>query len=66
MLMFEFTWKLIWVLAAWLPPYLAHRLDPDTADSVYGILPGVIVVPLVLPWGYLLKMYVTAPGDRWR
>jgi hypothetical protein len=66
LLVFEFTWKLIWVLAAWLPPYLGHTLDADTADSFSGILPGVVIVPLVLPWGYLWTTYVTAPGDRWR
>jgi len=25
-----------------------------------------VIVPLILPWGYLWKKYVTAPGDRWR
>jgi len=66
LLVFELTWKLIWVLAVWLPPYLGHTLDADTADSFPGIFPGVVVVPLVLPWGYLWTTYVTAPGDRWR
>ena len=66
LLIFEFTWKLIWVLAAWLPPYLGHTLDPDIADSFSGIFLGVVIVPLVLPWGYLWKTYVTTPGDRWR
>jgi hypothetical protein len=66
LLIFEFTWKLIWVLAAWLPPYLGHTLDPDIADSFLGIFLGVVIVPLVLPWGYLWKTYVTTPGDRWR
>jgi hypothetical protein len=66
LLMFECSWKLIWVLAAWLPPYLRHTLDPDTADSFTGIALGVLIVPLFLPWGYIWKNYVTAPGDRWR
>jgi hypothetical protein len=66
LLVFEFTWKLIWVPAAWLPPYLGHTLDPDVADSFSGIFPGVVIVPLVLPWGYLWKTYVTTPSDRWR
>ena len=66
LLIFEFTWKLIWVLAAWLPPYLGHTLDPDTADSFPGIAPALIIVPLVLPLRFLWKTYVTTPGDRWR
>jgi hypothetical protein len=24
------------------------------------------LVAIVLPWGYVWKTYVTAPGDRWR
>lgn len=66
LLIFEFTWKLIWVLAAWLPPYLGHTMDPDIADSFFDIFLGVVLVPLLLPWGYVWKTYVIAPGDRWR
>jgi hypothetical protein len=66
LLMVEFTWKLIWVLAAWLPPYLGHRLEAGIAGSFWGIFPGVVVVPLFLPWGYVWQTYVTLPGDRWR
>ena len=66
LLIFEFTWKLIWVLAAWLPPYLAHDLNPDIADSFWGIFPGVVIVPILLPWGYIWKNYALTPGDRWR
>jgi hypothetical protein len=66
LLIFEFTWKLIWVLAAWLPPYLGHTLEPAIADQFWAIFLGVVVVPLVLPWGYIWNTYVTAPGDRWR
>lgn len=66
LLIFEFTWKLIWVLAAYLPPYLAHTVDPDLADNFFQIFLGVVVVPLLLPWGFVWNNYVTARGDRWR
>jgi len=66
LLIFEFTWKLIWTLAVWLPLWLGHRVDPDTADNFFSIFLGVILVPLVLPWGYVWKKYVTAPADRWK
>lgn len=66
LLIFELAWKLLWVLTIWVPLALTHRVDPDTADSLFPILLGVILVPLVLPWGYVWKNYVTAPGDRWR
>ena len=66
LLIFEFTWKLIWVLAVWLPAYLSPTLDPDTAHAFPAIFPGVLVVSLVLPWGYLWRIFVMTPGDRWR
>ncbi len=65
-LIFEFTWKAIWVFAAWLPPLLGHTLDPDVADSFIQIAPALVIVPLVLPLGYVWKHYVLAPADRWR
>jgi hypothetical protein len=66
LMIFELAWKLLWVLAVWLPLWLTHRVDPDTADNLFPIAMGVILVPLVLPWGYVWRKYVTAPADRWR
>jgi hypothetical protein len=66
LMIFELAWKLIWVLAAYTPAYLAHSVDTDLADNFLGIFLGVVVVPLVLPWGYVWKNYVTVAGDRWR
>jgi hypothetical protein len=66
LLIFEFVWKAIWVLTAWLPPYLGHTLDPEIGNSLIEILPALFVVPLVLPLGYVWKHYVLALADRWR
>jgi len=66
LLFFEFVWKMIWVLAIWLPLWRGNRVDADTADNLFAIALGVVLVPLVLPWGYVWKNYVAAPGDRWR
>ena len=66
LLIFELAWKLLWVVAIWLPLWLAHRVDADNADVFLSIFLGVVLVPLVLPWGYVWKNYVTAPGDPWK
>jgi len=66
LLIFEFAWKLLWVLAIWLPLWLGHRVDADNGDIAFSIFLGVVLVPLVLPWGYIWKNYVAAPGDRWK
>jgi hypothetical protein len=66
LLIFEFTWKLIWGLVVWLPALLHHSLTGDVGRNAISIVAGVVVVPLVLPLGYIWKQYVLARGDRWR
>lgn len=66
LMIFELAWKLLWALAVWLPATLTHSVNPDISDATFPILFGVVVVPFVLPWGYVWKNYVLAPGDRWR
>jgi hypothetical protein len=69
LLFFEFVWKSIWVLAFGLPLLLSGQLDPNTSfggtETLTNCLLGVVLVPLVTPWGYVLKHYLKAPGDRW-
>ena len=65
LLFFEFVWKSIWILAFGLPLLLAQQLDPGTTETLTACLMGVVLVPLVMPWGYVLKHYLQAPGDRW-
>jgi hypothetical protein len=65
LLLFEFVWKSIWVLIFGLPLLLSGRLDPGTTETLTACLMGVLLVPLVTPWGYVLKHYLRASGDRW-
>lgn len=69
LLFFEFVWKSIWVVAFGLPQSLSGGLDPNISfggtETLIACLVGVVLVPLVTPWGYVLKHYVKAPGDRW-
>jgi hypothetical protein len=65
LLLFEFAWKLIWLLAIALPMWLANQMDAATRESLPSILMGVIV-PVIIPWGYVYAHYVQKPGDRWR
>ena len=66
LLLFEFTWKTIWVAAFGVPLWLTHQLHGETAETMKACLMGVVLVPLVVPWGYVIRQYVRAPGDRWR
>jgi hypothetical protein len=66
LLLFELTWKVIWVAAFGVPRWLTNQLDAATAESMRACLFGIVLMPLVLPWGYVLRHYVRTPGDRWR
>ena len=65
LLLFELLWKSIWILVFGLPLVLSGRLGPETTETLTACLMGVVLVPLVTPWGYVLKHYLKAPGDRW-
>jgi hypothetical protein len=66
LLMFEFAWKLIWALAYGLPQWVAGQLPPTFAEDAFNIGFGVILMPLVLPWGYIYDHYIKPSGARWR
>lgn len=66
LLIFEFVWKVIWVIAYGLPQWSAGQLTPVTADDLANTLAGVILMPIVIPWGYVYRHYVKQPGARWR
>src|SRR5919112_648066 len=69
LLFFEFVWKAIWILLFGLPLLLSGGLDPNVSfggtETLIACLVGVVLVPLAMPWGYVLKHYLRAPGDRW-
>ena len=65
-LMFEFAWKAVWLIAFGLPQYFSGQLPETFAEDMFNIAFGVILMPLVIPWGYVWRNYVKAPADRWR
>ncbi|MFL6722158.1 MAG: hypothetical protein ACJ8FT_10210 [Sphingomonas sp.] len=66
LLLFEFAWKWIWMLAFGLPQYFSGQQPPTFGEDFFNIGFGVILMPLVIPWAYVWRHYVTAPGDRWQ
>jgi hypothetical protein len=66
LLFFEFLWKAVWVLAFALPQWSAGQLAPDAQAVLINNLVGIVLVPLVMPWGYVFKQFVKTPGDPWR
>lgn len=65
-MLFELTWKAVWLGAIGLPLWSAGRLDPDSAQTFKECAIGLPLVLVVFPWQYLLDHYVREPGERWR
>ncbi|MGH8159210.1 MAG: hypothetical protein ACREPQ_13905 [Rhodanobacter sp.] len=65
-LLFELLWKLIWVVAFALRMWLVTGLDAYASQTLFACLMGVVLVPIVMPWGYVFKHYLCAKGEPWR
>jgi hypothetical protein len=66
LLLFEFAWKAIWMIAYGLPQWSAGRLPPTFGDDFFAIALGVVLMPLVIPWPYVWRHYVKRSGARWQ
>lgn len=66
LLLFELLWKIIWVLASALPMWLGPGLTPYAAENLFACGMGVVLVPLVIPWGYCINQYLRASASPWR
>jgi hypothetical protein len=64
-MLFELTWKAIYLLAFALPLWRAHQITPAAAADISSVLVVIVFLPLI-PWVYVWREYVKAPGDRWR
>jgi membrane associated rhomboid family serine protease len=65
LLLFELLWKVIWVVASALPMWLGPGLDAYASESLFACLMGVVLVPIVIPWGYVIQRYARSPGEPW-
>ena len=64
-LLFELTWKVIYLLAFALPLWSAHQITEAVADDIKSVAAVVILIPLI-PWRYVFAHYVLKHGDRWK
>lgn len=65
-MLFELVWKTIWLLVVALPLWRAGAMDERTLQTALECLAGVVIIPIVLPWGYVFRKYVSEPGQRWK
>jgi hypothetical protein len=64
-LLFELTWKAIYLIAFAFPLWSAHQITAAAAEDIKAVLWVVIFIPLI-PWRYVFAQYVLKPGDRWK
>ena len=65
-LLWELLWKSMWLLMIALPRWMDGTMDAQTSQTVIDCLVGVVLVPLALPWRYVVANYVTRRGERSR
>lgn len=64
LLMFELSWKAIWMVFFGLPQWQAGRYPPTFAEDMFNIAFGAVLLA-VIPWGYVWRTFVTRRGARW-
>lgn len=64
LLLFEFTWKMIWLAAFAAPRWLDGTLDDAMRQTTFETALGGILL-LVIPWRYVWTNYITSRGDPW-
>ena len=65
-LLFEMLWKMTWLIFFGLPQWWSGVGSPRLSEDLWGIGAFPLVCALVIPWGYVWRHYVRAPGERWR
>ena len=65
LLFYELAWKVVWLTVVALPLWRAGPLDAGMMETVVACL-LVVIVPVIVPWPYIVANYMRAPGDRWR
>ena len=63
LVMAQFFYKLIWVLAVFLPLQSAGL--PVSEGLKRAMLGGLLVDLVVIPWPYVIAQYVLSPSEPW-
>jgi hypothetical protein len=64
-LLFEVSWKLLWLGVVALPLWSDDQLVGATRTQAGDVL-WVVVIIAVIPWRHVLAHYVMAAGEPWR
>lgn len=66
LVLYEFLWKALWFIFVAGPLYAAGQMTEGVWSNVFACSIAIVLTPIVVPWGYLWRTYVTAPAEPWR
>lgn len=58
LILLQLTYKSIWALTVYLPMKHAGTITPNAESFFWVCVTAVIIVTLVIPWGYLFKAFI--------
>lgn len=61
-LLLEFVWKCLWLALIYVPLSLAGQVSAATRQSCIEVTFGVVLVGLLLPWGFILRKWLRTPA----
>ncbi|HEX8815629.1 MAG TPA: hypothetical protein VF753_09020 [Terriglobales bacterium] len=64
-LLFEMTWKAIYLIFFAVPLWRANQITDAAAEDIKAVCFVVIFIPLI-PWRYVFAQYVMKRGSRWK
>ena len=64
-LLFELTWKTIWLFDYGLPQRMAGVNTTQFKEDFKAIAFFPLLLILIIPWGYVFRHYLKKPGARW-
>ena len=56
--LFEFAWKMIWLLAFGLPRWWSGAAAPHLRQDLWEIGAFPFLLVLIIPWGYVWRHYI--------
>ncbi|RUT33625.1 hypothetical protein EJP77_08270 [Paenibacillus zeisoli] len=63
-LLWEVTWKSVWLILVALPLWASGQMDDVTMETVAASL-LVVIFPFIIPWRFVFAHYVRKRGERW-
>ena len=64
-LLFETTWKVLWLGLVAVPHLIAGDMSPAMTEVLISFIPEVVIIA-VTPWDYVWRTYARARVEAWR